>query len=84
MVAGGGVGVLVSRRCRAAASYPEVSPTSRGLQVARTGPMPWVLPLLCPRSSYCNATCPGMSQVVLSWSQTLSVQICAVRYSWDL
>lgn len=34
MVAGGGVGVLVRRGFRAAASYP----TSRGLQVAQTGP----------------------------------------------
>lgn len=37
VVAGGGVAVLVSRGCRAAASHPEVSPASRGLQVAQTG-----------------------------------------------
>lgn len=39
VVAGGGVEVLVSRGCRAGAPHPEVSTTSRGLQVAQIGSM---------------------------------------------
>lgn len=38
--------------------------------------VPWVLPLLCPRSGYCNATCPGMSQVGLPVTEAECADMC--------